>query len=145
MPVKETLQAELEKCAKRKKLSITRLRTPNYGYRGVRYPADFVLWLENATILLECKQRKKLPLTPSDIRQMPFMQAWEELDYVPAARYMILVKTDTEYAVFTSSQAVKAAETHKGLRKEDAVLCRENIAGIVFGLCEVKWQDAWTE
>lgn len=122
---KETLQKDLEKVLKSHKLLYTRLRTPNYGRRGVRYPADYVFWFPNCTMLIECKQRKKLPLAPSDIRQLPFMEEWSISDNTPRAFYGILTATEQGYCLFSYVQAVEAKQRHKGLTQSQA-LCSAN-------------------
>lgn len=125
MAMLETLQKDLEKELKKRRIFFTRLRTPRYGYRGVRYPGDFVLWLKSGAWLIECKQRASLPLRPSDIRQLPFMKQWYEdsaaRGYIPKAGYGILVSSENSYYFFNSLQAVQASYTHKGLTKEQAV------------------------
>ena len=129
----QTLEAEFAKQLKKDGYLYTRLRTPNYGFRGVRYPADFVVWMENGTFLIECKERKSLPLAPSDIRQMPFMEEWSESKYIPSAYYWILVKSaeSEKYYIFTSYQAVKAKKDRKSLKEEDALFSSEEMSEIV--------------
>lgn len=134
---KEVLQKELEKVLKNKKLLFTRLRTPNYGYRGVRYPADYVLWLPNMTALIECKQRKKLPIAPSDIRQLPFMREWEECENTPQAYYFVLTATEEGYCLFTHKEAVEAGKVHKGLKLEQAFAFGTTLYDILSILLEV--------
>lgn len=129
----QTLESEFAKQLKKDECLYTRLRTPNYGFRGVRYPADFVVWLENGTLLVECKERKSLPLAPSDIRQMRFMVEWQSKDPLPKANYWLLVKNneDGRYYIFSSYQAVKAKENRKSLREEDALFFSEKMSEIV--------------
>lgn len=129
--IKEQLQKQLEKALDKKGVLFTRLRTPNYRYRGVRYPADYVIWGESATWLIECKQRAKLPLAPSDIRQLKFMQEWDACAYSPKAIYIILTWTEEGYCVFLSTQAVVSAKRHKGLRKESALYYAENLSDLL--------------
>lgn len=135
MQVQETLQKDLEKVLKKKHIFYIRLRTPNYHYRGVRYPADYVVFLEDNAYLIECKQRGSLPLRPSDIRQLPFMKQWhndvEIRGYLPRSRFIILSAVGEEYFVFTSEQAVQASEIHKGLTKEQAVISSDSLLDIV--------------
>lgn len=133
---KETLQKDLEKVLKKEKLLFTRLRTPNYKFRGVRYPADFVLWFPNATFLIECKQRKKLPLAPSDIRQLPFMQEWVAQGNAPRAVYLVLTATEEGYCVFSCQSAVNAAKIHKGLKLEQALYHEKDLKDLVQRLKE---------
>lgn len=133
----ETLQKDLTSVCKKMGIFYTRLRTPSYGYKGVRYPADFILWLPNETFLVECKQRKKLPLAPSDIRQLKYMKEWEELDYIPRARYLVLTATEEGYSVFTHEQAVEASVIHKGLRVVDAVFNEPTLFNLIEKLKEI--------
>lgn len=135
----ETLQKDLERQLKKDRLQFTRLRTPGYGFRGVRYPGDFVLWFPNTTYLVECKERKKLPLAPSDIRQLPFMQSWESAENCPNARYIILVSADDKYYIFTSKDAVTAGEVHKGLRETQSICTADNLKEIIKYLKETIW------
>lgn len=129
----QTLEAEFAKQLKKDEYLYTRLRTPNYGFRGVRYPADFVVWMENGTFLIECKERQSLPLAPSDIRQMPFMVEWQSKRPLPQADYWLLVKNneDGKYYIFSSFKAVKAKENRKSLREEDALFFSEKMSEIV--------------
>lgn len=123
MSSKETLQKDLEKAMKSCGKLFTRLRTPRYGYRGVRYPGDYILWLENSTVLVECKERADLPLAPSDIRQLKFMRDWVDSGYNQKALYLILVRTPADgCCLFTHAQAVAASNIHKGLRESQAIL-----------------------
>lgn len=128
---KETLQADFTKALNSESVLYTRLRTPMNRYRGVRYPADFVVWGESETWLVECKQRSGLPLAPSDIRQLPFMKDWYDKDYLPKARYVILVGTDKGYFIFDSKQAVEAAKIHKGLKEEQALWSADTLKGLI--------------
>lgn len=131
---KETLQKDLDKVLKKEKILFTRLRTPGYRYRGVRYPADFVVWGTKETYLIECKQRKKLPLAPSDIRQLPFMEQWVEAENTPRAVYLLLTATEEGYCLFTHTQAVEASETHRGLRLEQALLHDKDLPTLIRNL-----------
>lgn len=135
---KEVLQKNLEKALKKRNLLFTRLRTPNYGYRGVRYPADYILWLPNSTILLECKQRKALPIAPSDIRQLPFMQEWADLQYNPKAYYLILTATEEGYCLFSCFQVASSAKAHKGLRLEQSIVTSTQLDDIINSLLNFK-------
>lgn len=127
----QTLEDEFKKELKKQRTIFTRLRTPNYRYSGVRYPADFVIWGEGATYLVECKQRKELPLAPSAIRQLPFMEEWEEAPYRPLAEYLILTEVGGHYYLFKSSQAVEGKKSRKSLKVEDAIFSSDNISNIV--------------
>lgn len=131
--MKQTLESDFSKQLKKDRYLYTRLRTPNYGFRGVRYPADFVVWFFNTTYLIECKERKSLPLAPSDIRQMPFMKEWVENWYIPNARYRLLVKSeeDGKYYIFSAEQAVEAKEKRKSLKEEDALFSSKNMKEII--------------
>lgn len=135
---KEVLQKDLVDCFKRRGMLYTRLRTPGNRCRGVRYPADFVLWGEYATWLIECKQRKDLPLEPSDIRQMPFMKEWVECAYIPTAKYCILVYSPEGYSLFTYRQAVSAHRAHKGLTKSMAVYTTQTLNELLDKMEEIR-------
>lgn len=128
---KEVLQKNLEKELKRKNIFFTRLRTPNTRYRGVRYPADFVVWGERAVYLIECKQRKNLPIRPSDIRQLPFMVSWSNLAYSPKALYLVLTSTEEGLSIFTYKEVVSHSESHKGLKIEDSIIHTESMKELV--------------
>lgn len=132
--MKEVLQADLEKWLKENKVLYTRLRTPNYGYRGVRYPADFVLWLEKTTVLVECKQRKSLPLLPSDIRQLPFMKEWGLSSYIPKAMFVVMTSTEEGYCLFTYTKILEKSIQHKGLRIEDSYMYGEDLSSLMEAL-----------
>lgn len=134
----QTLEAEFSKQLKKDGYLYTRLRTPNYGFRGVRYPADFVVWMENGTFLIECKERKSLPLAPSDIRQMPFMKEWLKAGYIPEAHYEILVKNEEggKYYIFSAAQAVAAKERRRSLKEEDALFSSEKMPEIIKFIAE---------
>lgn len=128
----QTLEADLVKVLKKNGVIYTRLRTPGYGYRGVRYPADFVLWLPNGTFLIECKQRKELPIRPSDIRQLPFIKEWVQSENKPKAGYLVLTSTEEDgYCLFTCESIASAAEAHKGLKKADSCICTDILFGIL--------------
>lgn len=131
--MKQELESEFSKTLKKGKYLYTRLRTPNYGFRGVRYPADFVVWFKNGTILVECKERKSLPIAPSDIRQMPFMQEWVGAKYTPAAQYVLLVNSelDSKYYLFSAAQAVHAKERRKSLKESEALFSSEKMQDII--------------
>lgn len=130
---KQVLETDFSKTLKRKGILFTRLRTPGYGFRGVKYPGDFVVWCRNYTLLVECKERKELPIAPSNIRQLSSMEEWESKSYTPKARYCILVsdKSTGRYFVFMSSQAVKAKKVRKSLKADDAVFSATSIQNIV--------------
>lgn len=134
----ETLQKDLEKAMKKFGRLFTRLRTPSFGHRGVRYPGDYILWLRTKTVLVECKERKKLPLAPSDIRQLKFMKDWRASGYQPSAYYLILVRTeDGRCRLFTYGQAVEASDVHRGLRESQAILVSDNLYDLIFSLEEL--------
>lgn len=126
----QTLEDELKKELKKQRIMFTRLRTPNYRFNGVRYPADFIIWGEQATYLIECKQRRDFPLAPSAIRQLPFMEEWEEAPYRPLAEYMILAEINEHYYLFTTNQAVEGKKSRKSLKPENAVFHSSDIAEI---------------
>lgn len=129
--MKEVLQKDFERVLKAKEALFTRLRTPNYGFKGVRYPADYVLWLPNITALVECKQRKALPIAPSDIRQLPFMQEWENCSYMPKACYYLLTSTEEGYCLFLASTVVSSAQEHRGLRLQQAFIHTDTLSEMV--------------
>lgn len=135
---KQTLESEFSKQLKKKEYLYTRLRTPNYGFRGVRYPADFVVWLSNSTVLVECKERKSLPLAPSNIRQLPFMEEWISKGYIPTAHYLLLIKSEEEgkYYIFSAAQAVKAKEIRKSLKADEALFSSEKMSEIITFMVE---------
>lgn len=142
--MKQTLESKFSTGLKKAEILYTRLRTPNYGFRGVRYPADFVVWFPSGTALVECKQRKSLPIAPSDIRQMPFIEGWHKAWYVPHANYYILVKSEEEgrYYVFSSETALKSKNSHKSMKKEEALISSDKISDIVSLMMEeCKWQS----
>lgn len=131
MITKEVLQKSLEGVLKKKGLHFTRLRTPANRFRGVRYPADYVLWLAGHTCLVECKQRQKFPIAPSDIRQLPFMKEWCSLSYMPDANYLLLTATEEGYGIFTAGVVVSHAEKHKGLTEKYAFIFEDSLDKVI--------------
>lgn len=132
---KETLQKDLEKALDKMHILYTRLRTPGYGRRGIRYPGDYVVWFPNRTFLIECKQTKKLPFAPSHIRQMPFMEQWAENEVCPSAFYGVLTSTEDGYCIFSHIRAVRSKEAHKGLTKDRATYFAENLQDLIMEIC----------
>ena len=131
--MKEQLESDFSKELKKQKVLYTRLRTPNYGFKGVRYPADFIVWAAKTTALVECKERRSLPLAPSAIRQIPFMEEWNKSLYSPLAEYYILVRaTEKDMCyLFSSEQAVHARENRKSLREGDELYSSSSLRDVI--------------